>query len=71
MLAVPMVTGGLGATASMRTIFVTLEAPGNEKRPLPAEFIVRSQMIVFAPEGSAATVKNAVGPAAQSRCQNE
>src|SRR5215203_5960726 len=28
MVAVPMVTGGVGVTASIRTMFVTLEAPG-------------------------------------------
>jgi len=56
MLAVPMVTGGLGVTESIRTTFVTLEAPMNEKRPFPALLIIRGQMIVFAPEGSAVTV---------------
>jgi hypothetical protein len=56
MVAVPMVTGGLGVTESIRTTFVTLEAPGNEKRPFPAELIAIGQMIVFVPEGSAATV---------------
>ena len=54
MLWVPTVAGAV--TASIRTVFVTLEAPGIEKRPLPAVTCVTGQVIVRTPAGSATTV---------------
>ena len=56
MVAFPGVAAVLGVIASSRTTFVTLEAPTNEKTPLPALIFVSGQAIGFTPEGSATMV---------------